>query len=90
MLIHRILSAIFLVCIVWPLFILYCVIAFLFTIVNNLTYHNFWEKVIVPDETWVKIPRNAFTEVYTRLLVILVSSFFSFIENLKGIKTSRF
>ncbi len=90
MIIHRILSAILLVFIVWPVFIIHCLAAFIFSIVNSFTYHNFWERVIVPEAIWQKLPRTAFNEVVARISLIMVSSFYGLLDNLKGIKTSKF
>lgn len=89
MIIHRILSAFLLIFIVVPVYIVYCLLKFIFHLANSFTYHNFWYNTSVPE--WVTQKYGViFSEAYMKFMIIVTSGVVGLIDDLKQLKTCKF
>lgn len=85
--IYRIFSAIVTTTIVAPLWICYCIITFIFTLVNNLTYNNLLETE-VPKET---LELNGHHNImFLKIITAITIPFVYLWQNLKNLKTIKF
>jgi hypothetical protein len=85
--IYRIISALVTIFIVVPLWIVYCIITFFFTLFNNLIYVNLI-NINVPKEVLEQNLSNNL--MLLKILTAISTPLVEFWHNLKNLKTIRF
>lgn len=85
--IYRIFSAIITIMIVAPLWIAYSLISFLFTLVNNFTYHNLMDTE-VPNE--LLDTHGHYNLMFLKIFTAISIPFVYLWQNLKNLKTIKF
>ncbi len=90
MIIHRIISAILLICIIAPVHIVIAILYVIFNFFNNLHYANFWQFEM-PKELTDKIGHgNTIAEAMMRISCIIVIVCKNFKENIAQLKSCKF
>lgn len=82
--IYRIVSAILTIFVVVPLFLVYCVIAFLFNLINNFCYPNIL-NMEVPNEVLDKVGHDKL--ILAKFFMAITIPCVNFWESLKNLKS---